>query len=184
MDFPRYPNDKLTDRATVAWSGMPCLEAFSHGEGLYAAATFARPDVRTTPVFTLAGLERGLSAHQDTASANKVSLVIRSDDSGMSHSANTGPGHRPGTTLSLSICTTPTAPRFPATAKPFTPMRWRSTLCNTNEGPIALIGWRQPRFNLVVTHVGIDDQELGALGDGTGDDSLPVWERRLGFGRV
>lgn len=184
MDFSRYPNDKLTDHAMAAWSGTPCLGAFSHGEGLYAAATFARPDAGCTSVSCSLALDGPSSAHQDTASAQRVSLVIRSDDSGMSHSANTGSGHLRGIALSLSMCNTPTAPRFPATAKSFTPRRWRSTLCNTNEGPIALIGRRQPRFNLVVTHVGIDDQELGALGDGTGDDSLPrvgestrVWSR-------
>ena len=152
---------------------MPASEAFSQGkvctrlQHLHARTFKVRRSLARWP------RHGASSAHQDTASAQRVSLVIRSDDSGMSHSANTGSGHRPGTPLSLSICTTPTAPRFPATATPLMPRRWRSALCITNERPIALIGWRQPRFNLVVTHVGIDDQELGALGDGTGHDSLP-----------
>jgi hypothetical protein len=100
-------------------------------------------------------------------------LVIRSDDGGMSHSANIGSGDQRGTAHSLSMCTTPTAPRFPATAKPLTPGQRRTDTSITKERPVSLIGRRQPRFNLVVTHVGIDDQELGALGGGTGSDSLP-----------
>jgi hypothetical protein len=100
-------------------------------------------------------------------------LVIRSDDRGMSHSANIGRGHVGETALSLSIYTTPTAPRFQATAISFMPACWRSALFNTNELPATLTGQRQLRFNLVVTHVGIDDQELGALGGRTGGDFPP-----------
>ena len=37
---------------------------------------------------------------------------------------------------------------------------------------IALIGREQPRFTLVVTHIGSDDQELGALGEGLAGDVL------------
>ena len=101
-------------------------------------------------------------------------MVIRSDDGGMSHSANVGSGDQRGTAHSLSMCTTPTAPRFPAAAKPLTPGHRRTDTSITKERPVSLIGRRQPRFNLVVTHVGIDDQELGALGDGTEGDS-PSW---------
>ena len=38
---------------------------------------------------------------------------------------------------------------------------------------LALIGRLHPRFNLVVTHVGIDDSELGALVDMNTDGPLP-----------
>ena len=99
-------------------------------------------------------------------------MVIRSDDRGMSHSANIGREQDFEAGLSLSTQYTPTASRFQATAKPFTPTTLRS-FSITNEGLVALTGQRQPRFNLVVTHVGIDDQELGALGDWTEGDSLP-----------
>ena len=61
---------------------------------------------------------------------------------------------------------------FQTTAMSNTPSRWRSALSITNERPVALTGPCQPRFNLVVTHVGIDDRELGALGDGIGSESL------------
>ena len=116
--------------------------------------------------------EWGLSAHQDTASAQQVYLVIRSDTRGMSHSANIGRGHAFGADLSLSL-NTPTASRVPATATPFAPLQWRSTLSTTTDGPVASTGQTQPRFTLVITHVGIDDQELGALGDSIGADSSP-----------
>ncbi len=101
-------------------------------------------------------------------------MVIRSDDRGMSHSANIGREHAFEAGLSLFTQYTPTATRFQATATPFTPMWLRSAFSFTNQSPVALTGQRQPRFNLVVTHVGIDDQELGALGDGTEGDS-PSW---------
>jgi len=41
-----------------------------------------------------------------------------------------------------------------------------------------LAGQLQPRFNLVVTHAGIDDRELGALDDGTATTSSRVEEPR------
>jgi len=91
----------------------------------------------------------------------------------MSHSANIGREQLFEAGLSPSTQYTPTASRFQATAKPFTPRSLRSTFSITNEGLVALTGQRQPRFNLVVTHVGIDDQELGALDDRTEGDSLP-----------
>jgi hypothetical protein len=99
-------------------------------------------------------------------------LVIRSDDRGMSHSAIIGREHVFEAGLSLSTQYTPTASRFPTTAKAFTPMSLRVALSCTNEGLVALTGQKQPRFTLVVSHVGIDDQELGALGDRTGAVSL------------
>jgi hypothetical protein len=112
-------------------------------------------------------------------------LVIRSDDRGMSHSANIGREHVFEAGLSLSTQYTSAASRFRATAKPFTPMWLRSVFSITNEGLVPLTGQRQPRFTLVVTHVGIDDQELGALGDRTGDDSLPrVGEPTSALSRV
>ena len=44
---------------------------------------------------------------------------------------------------------------------------------NKADSLLALIGRLQPRFNLVVTHVGIDDAELGALLDMNVDGGLP-----------
>jgi hypothetical protein len=90
----------------------------------------------------------------------------------MNHSANIGRGHAFGADLSLSF-NTPTASRFQAAATPFTSRRWRSTLSSTSERPIALTGQPQPRFTLAITHVGIDDRELGALGDTIGAASPP-----------
>ena len=110
-------------------------------------------------------------------------MVFRSDDRGMSHSAHIGRELSFGAGLSLSL-NTPTAPRFHATAAPFLPTRWRSTLVNTFEGPVALAGQPQPRFNLVVTHAGIDDRELGALGDGTAAFLFRVEESRAALSRV
>ena len=110
-------------------------------------------------------------------------MVIRSDDRGMSHSANIGREHV--CVADLSPQYTPAASRFQAMAKPSTRYWLRGAFSNTNEGLAALAGQRQPRFTLVVTHVGIDDQELGALGDRIGADSssnveagLPVLSRR------
>jgi hypothetical protein len=71
------------------------------------------------------------------------------------------------------MLTTPTASMFLTTAMSFVPSRWRSAHSITNERPVALTGRCQPRFNFVVTLVGIDDRELGALGDRIGGDTLP-----------
>ncbi len=98
----------------------------------------------------------------------RVSLVILSDDRGMSHSANIGRGDAFETGLSLSTSYTPTASRFQAASTSFTRLCWRSALSRTHEGPAALTGRLQSRFTLLVTH-----QELSALGDRTGGDSLP-----------
>ena len=101
-------------------------------------------------------------------------MVNRSDARGMSHSANIGRGHAFGAELSLAF-NLPTASRFPATATPFAPSRWRSTLFSTTttEDPRSLIGQSQPRLTLAITHVGIGDRELGALGGGIDADSSP-----------
>jgi hypothetical protein len=100
-------------------------------------------------------------------------LVILSDDRGMSHSANIGREHAFEAGLSLSTSYTPAASRFQARAASFTRLCWRSALSLTHDGLVVLTGQRQSRFTLLVTHVGIDDQELGALGDRTEGDSLP-----------
>lgn len=113
----------------------------------------------------------GLSTHQDTASATKVYLFIRSDTRGMSHSANIGREHAFGTGLSLSTLNTPAAHRFQATAGSVVQSSRGSTQGMTHESPIRSIGLFQPRFNLMVTHVGIDNRELGALDDRIGGDS-------------
>jgi len=82
-------------------------------------------------------------------SANRFHLVFRSDERGMSHSANHGRGHLRETGLLLSMLTTPTVPRFQATTIFLAPRRWRIADTITNERPIALTGPHQPRFNLV-----------------------------------
>jgi hypothetical protein len=71
------------------------------------------------------------------------------------------------------MLTTPTVSMFQPTAMSFVPPRWRTAHSITNERPVALTGPYQPRFNFVVTLVGIDDRELGALGDRIGGDSHP-----------
>ena len=103
----------------------------------------------------------------------RFTLVFRSDARGLNNSANLGRGHLRGTGLPLYMFTAPTVPMFQTTAVSSVPSRWRSALSITNECPVALTGPRQPRFNLVVTHVGIDDRELSALGDRIGGDSHP-----------
>jgi hypothetical protein len=175
LDFPRDPQQDLSIARRLRGSSIPASEAFSTREGLYAAATFARPDVRRTSVSCSRAWYLGPSPHQDTASATRVSLVIRSDARGMSHSANIGRQHSFGTGLAPSTLNTPTARWFQATATPFLPSSRRSTHTITTERLITLVGQLQPRFTLMVTHVGIDDgidnRELGALDDRIGIDS-------------
>lgn len=89
----------------------------------------------------------------------------------MSHSANIGREHAFGAGLSLSTLNTPAAHRFQATAASFVHSSLRSTHAITHESPITSVGLLQPRFTLMVTHVGIDNRELGALDDRTGSDS-------------
>jgi hypothetical protein len=81
-------------------------------------------------------------------------LVIRSDDRAMSHSANIGREHAFGTGLSLSASNTPAARTFQATAAPF--VHASPSTPSKNESPIMMTGPLQPRFTLMVTHVGID----------------------------
>ena len=114
----------------------------------------------------------GPSTHQDTVSATRVYLFIRSDDRGMSHSAHIGREHAFEAGLSLSTSNTPAAHRFQATAASFVQSSRRSTHVNTQERPNRSIGRIQPRFTLMVAHVGIDDRELGASDDRIGGDSL------------
>jgi len=98
-------------------------------------------------------------------------LFIRSDDRGMSHSANIGREHAFGTGLSLSTLNTPAAHRYEAPAAPFVQSSRRSTHTITHGSPITSIGLLQPRFTLMVAHVGIDDRELSALDDRIESDS-------------
>jgi hypothetical protein len=109
-------------------------------------------------------------------------LFIRSDDGGMSHSANIGREHAFGTGLSLSTLNTPAAHQFQATAASFVQSSRRSTLVNTHESPIPSTGLLEPRFTLMVARVGIDNRELGALDDRIGSDSSSrVGESRSGL---
>lgn len=112
-------------------------------------------------------------------------MFIRSDTRGMSHSANIGREHGFGTGLSLSTLNTPAAHRFQATAASFVQSSRRSTQVITHESPIRSIGLLQPRLTLMVTHVGIDNRELGALDDRIGGDSSSrVGEPRSGLSCV
>ena len=115
----------------------------------------------------------GPSAPQDTASAQQVYLVLRRDDRGMSRSTHVGLEPELGAGLALSSLNAPAASRYPAPAVPFPRSRHRRTLSNTMQSSIALIEREQPRFKLVVARDGIDDQELGALGDGRMGGALP-----------
>lgn len=100
-------------------------------------------------------------------------MVIRSEDRGMSLSAHVDHDDAFGAVLFPATQYTPTVPRFLAKAGPFAESSRRSAQSHTNTTPVALTGQVQPRFNLVVIHVGIDDRELGALGDGNGGESSP-----------
>ena len=120
----------------------------------------------------------GLSAHQDTASAQQVALVLRSDDRGMSHIAYVGLERPLEAGVARFSAHQPTASRFPAGPVRSASWQQRPPLSDTTNGPIALIGREQSRFNLVVAHIGIDDQELGALGDSIAGSVLPVGSAR------
>ena len=109
----------------------------------------------------------------------KVYLFIRSDDRGMSHSANIGREHAFGTGLFPSTLDTPTARWFQATAAPFVPSHSRSSTSSTFIRPVAPIGQHQPRFTLMVARSGIDDRELGAWATGSEATFPRVWERRF-----
>jgi hypothetical protein len=119
-------------------------------------------------------------------------LFIRSDDRGMSHSANIGREQLFSTGLSLSTLRMPAARRVQATAASFVQASRRYTNAITHESPIRLIGPFQPRFTLMIARDGIDDRELGALDDRNGSGSssrvgescsdlscLPAMPRRL-----
>jgi hypothetical protein len=105
-------------------------------------------------------------------------LVLRSDDRGMSHAAHGGHERQFGAGLALLPVQPPAALRFRAGALQSASSRSRTTLSNTTNGSIALIGRAQPRFELMVIHIGSDDQELGALGEGFAGDVLPTGGRR------
>jgi hypothetical protein len=102
-------------------------------------------------------------------------LDLRSDVRGMSHSANDALELRLEAGLSRSAVSTPAALRFPATASPLGPRRHRLAFSVAMNRSTSTVGHEQPRFKLLVTHVGIDDQELGALGDGFAGGALPIW---------
>ena len=103
----------------------------------------------------------------------KVYLIIRSDDGRMNHSTTSGLEHLLGIDLSLSRSNTPSAPRFLAVAAVCPTWKYDKTISKTTEGSVILAGHLQLRSNLVVTHVGIDEEELGALNGRHGADALP-----------
>lgn len=187
------PHDTTLDRALVARLDHPLPQRPSLHERV--CTRLQHMHARTLVVHCPSvprPTHSGPSTHQDTASATRVYLFIRSDDRGMSHSANIGREHAFGTGLSLSTLNTPAAHRFQATAASSVQSSRRSTHVITHARPIRSIGPLQPRLTLMVAHVGIDNRELGALDDRTGSDSsshvgeprsvlsgLPAMPRRL-----
>lgn len=91
----------------------------------------------------------------------------------MSHSANIGLERTYETHLCLSL-NTPAALRFPAMASSFGTSSLRTTHFDVTDRSITPIGHLPPRFTLVVTNVGTDDQELGALSDGSAGRTHPT----------
>ena len=155
-------------------SGLPASEAF-YIEGLYAAATFCTPGSRTHVSLTLFGLASGPRVLTKTLLQPKgFDLDLRSDDRGMSHSANEALEPRLGAGLFHSGERAPAAPRFPAVS-PSGLVPRRPAFSIGTRGSTAQVGHVQPRFTLLVTHVGIDDQELSALGDVCADGALAIW---------
>ena len=100
-------------------------------------------------------------------------MIIRSDDGRMSQSTNSGLEHLLGIVPTRLTLNTPTAPRFPAASALCPTSTHDRTLSNTTKGSALLAGRLQLRFNLVVTHVGIDEEELGALSGRHGADPVP-----------
>ena len=125
--------DNISARARCA--SLVCLpQQPSHIEGLYAAATFCTPGSRTHVGLTLMVLETGVSAHQDTASAERDYLDLRSDDRGMSHSAHDALELRFEAGLARTVLNTPAALRFPAAPSPSGPRRPRAAFSVTTTG--------------------------------------------------
>jgi hypothetical protein len=101
-------------------------------------------------------------------------LIIRSDDGRMNHSTKSGLEHLLEVFPAHLTLNAPSAPRFPAAAAPCPAWKYDSTtISNTTKGSVALTGHLQLRFNLVVTRLGIDEEELGALSGIHGADALP-----------
>jgi hypothetical protein len=90
------------------------------------------------------------------ASPEQVYLIIRSDDAGMSHSVNMALEKLIETGLPVSVSVMFPTPWYQETVE-----------------MLAMIDRLKPRFNLVITHVGIDDAELGALVDMNSSGPLP-----------
>jgi hypothetical protein len=104
----------------------------------------------------------------------KVYLIIRSDDGRMNHSTKSGLEHLLGVVPSRITSNTPSAPKFRAAAA-LCPT-WKhdgNIISNTTESSVSSTGRLQQRFNLAVTHAGIDEEELGALSGRYGADALP-----------
>ncbi|HKH90819.1 MAG TPA: hypothetical protein VKA54_03395 [Gemmatimonadaceae bacterium] len=91
----------------------------------------------------------------------------------MNHRTNSGLEHLLGVVPSRSTLNTPSVPKFPAASALCPTSKHDAALSNTTKGSARLAERLQPRFNLVVTHVGIDEEELGALSDMHGVDALP-----------
>ena len=100
-------------------------------------------------------------------------MIIRSDDGRMSQSTNSGLEHLLGVVPTRLTLNTPTAPRFPAASALCPTSTYDRTISNTTKGSAVLAGRLQLRFNLEVTHVGIDEEELGALSGRHGADPIP-----------
>jgi hypothetical protein len=107
------------------------------------------------------------------AFAEQVYLIIRSSHGRMKLSTKSGLEQQLGVVPSRSTLNTPSASRFPAASALCPTSKHDAALSNTTESSATFAGRLQPRFNLVVTHVGIDEEELGALSDMHGVDALP-----------
>jgi hypothetical protein len=102
--------------------------------------------------------QRETSKHP--ASPEQVYLIIRSDDAGMSHSVNMAL-EKLGLGMSQYFGDTRYDPQYSAAPR------------DKTDSLVAMIDRLKPRFNLVITHVGIDDAELGALVDMNTSGPLP-----------
>src|SRR2546430_2559338 len=113
-----------------------------------------------------------------SAQARNVSLIIRTDDVGMSHSVNMGVQRLIATGLPLSVSVMFACPWYQEAVAilkqhPEDAPQYSAAPRQKGDSLVALIDRLKPGLNLVVTHVGIDDAELGALLDMNTDEPLP-----------
>ncbi|HEX9487667.1 MAG TPA: ChbG/HpnK family deacetylase [Gemmatimonadales bacterium] len=102
------------------------------------------------------------AATQRAAASDPIYLIIRTDDVGMSHSVNMGVQKLLDTGFPVSVSEMFACPWYQEAA----PRSKADSL-------VAMIDRLRPGVNAVVTHVGVDDAELGALVDMNTDEPLP-----------